>query len=110
MRTTLSPNSTHGLARWVGPADAATPGHLGRLRITTTKGVRQEYDVLEERNECGRVTGYRLVVDEDTSYFVDVDWGWAQSSCTCKGYIFRGGCKHRTALPAALKAKGMVPS
>jgi hypothetical protein len=89
-----------GSCKWV--KRMVLPRGLGRLSITshTTRGpVVQEYDVGAHLDQAGRVTGYRLVKDDDEGYDVSAaDW-----TCTCADSTYRQReCKHARAMRAAL--------
>lgn len=98
-KTTTKPVS--GSCKWI--KRMVLPLGLGRLSITsnTSRGpVTAEYDVGAHLTE-GKVTGYRLVKDDDEGYDVDAtgkDW-----HCTCADSTYRQReCKHVKALRAAL--------
>lgn len=89
-----------GSVRWV--KKMVLPHGLGRLAITsiTSRGpVVAEYDVGAHLDHQGKVTGYRLVKDDDEAYDLPADL----SSCTCADATYREReCKHLLALKAAL--------
>jgi hypothetical protein len=97
-----------GLVRWLKPL--VLPLGIGRLAITNAAGALEEYDV-GAHVDGGRITGFRLVRDNDEGHDVYVlapRW-----SCSCPHFTFHGhadpkGCKHAAALRAALAAAGLL--